>query len=302
MRRPAVVAALLLAVVGVDASVLLLHDRATPYAADQAVLDFRRETAASGVPSPSPGSARSAPATPAGARAVRSTLSAHPTATARSAVRVAPSTAAPAGRAPSGHVAEGVYRYATSGHEQVDALGGARHDYPAESAVTYRHGGCGDEDRWQPLKERYSANTVCRGAHGLEARVSVQRRQFFGQSEEQDLVCAPGLLLVPDQPRPGQASSGSCRSSDTVVQLSVTVRDVGPMTVGSRQVVAVHVTVDAQLTGSTRGTTHREEWFTRDGLLVRGTSTTETDRDTSAGVVHYSEVYDLRLESLDPER
>ena len=297
-------AALLAAVLAADAAALLLQDRATPYGADQAVAEFRRQAAASTAPSTSPSPRLSAQPTPVGSASV-GPGSPSPTATGAAPVAAAhpaSTAAASPGSSTPGHVTEGVYRYATSGHEQVDALGGARHDYPAESAVTYQRGGCGDEDRWQPLKERYSSNTVCRGPHGLEARVSVQRRQFFGQSEEQDLVCAPGLLLVPDQPRPGQVSSGSCRSDDTVVRLSITVRDVSPTTVGGRRVQAVHVTVDARLTGSTRGTTHREEWFTPEGLLVRGTSTTETDRDTSAGVVHYSEVYDLRLDSLDPER
>lgn len=294
---------LLAAVLAVDAATLLLHDRATPYGADQAVADFRRQTA-SVAPSTSPSPQLSAQPTPVDSPSV-APGSPSPTATIAGPVAAAHPATTPAaspGSSTPAHVTEGVYRYATSGHEQVDALGGARHDYPAESAVTYRRGGCGDEDRWQPLKERYSSNTVCRGTHGLEARVSVQRRQFFGQSEEQDLVCAPGLLLVPDQPRPGHVSSGSCQSDDTVIRLSITLRDVSPMTVGGRRVEVVHVTVDASLTGSTRGTTHREEWFTRQGLLVRGTSTTETDRDTSAGVVHYSEVYDLRLDSLDPER
>lgn len=196
----------------------------------------------------------------------------------------------------------GVYSYATVGHEQVDALGGARHDYPAESAMSYTRSGCGSEDKWQPLKERYSLNLLCRGAGGLEARRSVQRREFFGQSEEQVLVCSAGLVLVPDRPRPGQTSSGQCRSDDTAVALTVRVVDTVPMTVGGRRTEAVHIRVDGTLSGSTRGSTRREEWFTPAGLLLRGTATTDTDRDTSPGTVHYYETFDMRLTSLDPQR
>jgi hypothetical protein len=195
-----------------------------------------------------------------------------------------------------------VYTYDTAGHEEVDVLGGSRHDYPAESTVTYRRTGCGSEDRWQPLKERFSTDEVCATARGHELRRSVQRRSFFNQSEEQVLVCDPGLVLVPAEPRAGQVSRGTCRSDDTVATLTFRVVEVARQLVGGRAVDCVHVSAEAQLTGATRGSTLRDIWFTRAGQLVRSHATTETDRDTSAGTVHYSETYDLRLRSLDPQR
>jgi hypothetical protein len=293
------VAVLLLGVVAVDTGAVLLHDDATPYGAGQAVADFRRQHAASGVSVPS-AAAATATSTPSAAPSTPVPSStAHPTGAPTTAAAAPRATPAPPSAAT---LQEGVYSYATSGHEEVDILGGARHDYPDQTTVTYQRGGCGDEDRWQPLKERYSANTVCRGAHGLEARSSVQRHQFFGQSDEQVLTCAPGLVLVPDDPRAGQVFTGECRSADTDVRLTIRVRELVTLQVGGRSVPTVHISVDGQLSGSSRGTNHREEWFTRAGMLVRGTASTESDRDTSAGVVHYSEVYELRLGSLDPQR
>jgi hypothetical protein len=295
--REVAVAAALVGIVGVDTGLVVFHDRATPYDAEQALTDFRAQAGADGsVPASTAPGSPSPTASPAerAARAAASTVAAPPT----PGASLPPSAVA----APVSEVTPGVYRYATSGHEQVDVLGGARHDYPAETAMTYRRSGCGSEDRWQPLKERYSLNTLCRSKHGLEAGESIQRREFFGQSEEQVLVCAPGLVIVPTRPRPGDTSAGSCKSDDTVVRLTVKVVDLAEVTVGGRRVASVHVHVDGRLTGSTRGSTSREEWFTSSGLLLRGTASTETDRDTSAGVVHYSETYDIRLESLDPQR
>jgi len=52
-------------------------------------------------------------------------------------------------------IEDGVYVYDTKGFEQTNALGGARHDYPAESTITVQHGGCGWTTRWQPLQERW---------------------------------------------------------------------------------------------------------------------------------------------------
>lgn len=302
-RKIALIAASLVVVLAVDVSLILLHDEATPYDAQQALTDFRRQPA---VP-PGPQATSSVRATAVPTAAVRPRRTG-PAPSANAGVP-APSRSTGAGPQPApttgaagGEVRPGVYRYATSGYEEVDALGGARHDYPAQTAVSYRPGGCGSEDRWQPLRERYSLNTLCRGPQGLEARRSVQRREFFGQSEEQVLVCAPGLVLVPDDPRPGRTFSGTCRSDDTVVTLTVRVVGESTVAIGSRSVQAIHVRVDGTLTGSTRGTTQREEWFTKEGLLLRGTGTTETDRDTSPGTVHYSETFDIRLESLEPQR
>lgn len=294
--REVAVAAALVGIVGLDTGLVVFHDRATPYDAEQALSDFRAQAGAEGVPAATAPGAPSPTASPAerAARAAASAVAAPLTPSARP--RPSQATAAVP------EVTAGVYRYATSGHEEVNVLGGARHDYPAETAMSYRHSGCGSEDRWQPLKERYSLNTLCRGNHGLEAGESIQRREFFGQSEEQVLVCGPGLVIVPTRPRPGAATAGSCKSDDTVVRLTVRVVDVADVTVGGRRTASVHVHVDGRLTGSTRGSTSREEWFTSSGLLLRGTATTETDRDTSAGVVHYSETYDIRLESLEPQR
>jgi hypothetical protein len=180
-------------------------------------------------------------------------------------------------------------------------LGGSGHDYPTETVVTYRRSGCGTENRWQPLQERYSANLTCRGADGIELRSSTHLSTFYGQSEEQVLDCAPGLVLVPDDPRPGRTSSGSCRSDDTVLALTIRVEQVATLRVAGKKVEAVHLLIDGRLTGSTRGTIRNDEWVTRAGLLVRAVAATATDRDTSTGTVHYTENYELSLESLQPE-
>lgn len=305
MRLPAaLVASLLAAVVVVDVAVLVRHDEPTPYSAGQALEDFREQERAA--PTPAPGSPvapslSSAPPRP-GSRATAPAAAGTP-APARSALTPGTtSTSTPAATQERPTVPPGVYRYATAGHEEVDALGGSRHDYPAETSISYRRSGCGGESRWQPLRERLGTSETCRGPAGVELRRSVQRREFFGQSEEQVLTCEPGLVVLPDDPRPGRTFSGRCSSDDTVTVLTVRVQGVTSMVVGGRRVEVVHLRIDGRLTGSSRGTTQREDWVTRAGLLVRSRVSTETDRDTSAGTVHYSEAYELRLESLEPQR
>jgi hypothetical protein len=296
--RPALVLVAVVAVLLADVAAVLLHDAATPYDPADALEAYRAASAAPSAPPTAPSARRSAP--------VASSAGGRPSAAAAAPAPMASGTAARATPSPQPtaptEVVPGVYRYATSGHEEVDALGGSRHDYPDTSAITYRRSGCGTEVRWQPLQERFSSDDLCRAAPGIELRRSVQRRAFFGQSEEQQLVCEPGVLLLPDRARAGQQSSGRCRSDDTEVALTIRVLDVSDVLVDGKAVEVVHLSSAGRLTGSTRGTTQREQWLTHSGLLVRVEATTDTDRDTAGGTVHYTETYALRLLSLTPAR
>lgn len=298
MRVPVRLVAPALALVliaGVGA--VLLHDDATPYDAEQALEEFRAAPSASAVASARP----SVEATNAAAAVASITARPVPRRSGSAGVAAAPSRR-PSAAASAQEPQPGVYTYATSGHEEVDALGGSRHDYPAETTVTYVRTGCGRTNKWQPLKERVSSDDICRAAGGAELRRSVQRRSFFGQTEEQVLVCEPGFVLIPTGARPGSTSRGTCRSDDTVVALTSRFVGIERMQVGGRGVEVFHLRTTVRLTGSTRGSSEREGWFTPSGLLVQVRATTDSVRDTSAGAVRYTETYELRLQSLDPKR
>ena len=287
----------------VESAAIAFHDEARPYAPEQALEQYRAQSQSAAPSAAATASARSGAPTPTAAPGQQAPVRGAAPGRSSASTTAAPGAPSPRPSAsPLAEVEPGVYSYATQGHEEVDALGGARHEYPARSAITYRRGGCGTVDEWQPLQGRISTNTVCRGSAGLEPRRTVQRREFFGQSETQDLVCRPGFVLIPDDPRPGATSSGECRSSDSVARLTARVVDAPTVVVGGERVRVVHLKVTGTLTGSTRGTTSREEWFTPSGLLVRAIATSDTDADTAGGVVHYTESFTLRLESLRPQR
>lgn len=292
---------MLLAGLGVVA--LRSADREQPYDRQAAVDAFR--AAASAAPGATPSSLASAralvvtPSSPASASApVRPTSPSAPVAAAVPAPRPAAS-AAPGRR----QVPSGVYDYATSGYESVDALGGARHDYPASSAVTYSRSGCGTEERWQPLEGRVGVTRTCPGPRGGEVRGTFQQREFFGRSQSETYVCDPGVLVLPREPRAGQRWTASCTSGDSTATFDVRVVALESLDVEGRPVPVVRVRLDGTLTGTTRGTSDREVWLTRDtGLLVQAVGETDTDADTPAGVVRYRESYRLRLQSLTPSR
>jgi hypothetical protein len=293
-------------------------DTASEYDEDAAVSAFRSTGPATGAtPSPEP-TVRSGPqpnsagalspaAAPAGSAPAGPTPTPGDAGTAAprrertaAAAQAPPASGAAGGR---GEVPVGVYRYATEGFEEVDALGGARHDYPATTTVTYARAGCGTEERWQPLEERVGAATSCPGSEGDELRATYQRREFFGQSQEKSYRCDPGLLLRPAEPRPGRTWRGTCRSADSTAAFAGRVVALEELVVDGTRVPVVRVRLDGTLTGSTRGRSDREVWLRRaDGLLVQAVGRTDTDADTPGGTVRYRESYRLRLLSLQPRR
>jgi hypothetical protein len=294
------------AVVGLDRA-----DRTTALSESDAVERFR---AASPGPSPSPSSAVAPSAAvprPGGPTAA----AAAPVAPAVAAPDApmtpgpppvpgaAPRAVAPAPAAGRPEPPTGVYRYATEGFEEVDALGGARHDYPATTTITISRAGCGSEERWQPLQERVGSTFTCAGPEGGELRATRQRREFFGQSQEKAYTCEPGVLVRPMAPRPGATWTGECRSEDSRIALSGRVIGFEDLVVEGRRVPVVHIRLAGALTGSTRGRSDREVWLARsDGLLVQAVGSTDTDADTPGGEVRYRETYRLRLLSLTPRR
>lgn len=296
-------------------------DSATTFAEDAAVESFRDRSLAT-TPAPSAAVASSAP-TPA-ARPAGSAKTAAPTRAparkqeaAQAKVRPSPSSAgAPVGpvaapdarpsagsaaATPSTSVEPGVYRYATEGFEAVDALGGARHDYPATTTVTYTRRDCGTEERWQPLRERVGVAVTCPGAVASEVRSTFQQREFFGRQESKRYRCEPGLMLLPRSPQPGQDWRGTCTSGDSTATFAGKVVTLEDLDVEGRRVPVVRIQLVAKLTGSTRGRSSREVWLRRtDGLLVQAVGETDTTADTEVGPVQYRESYQLRLRSLTP--
>lgn len=249
---------------------------------------------ASAGPAAGPGAAPSArPSAPAGA-----------VASAPAAPGAAPGPSPPpAAAAGEPEVPPGVYRYTTSGYEEVDVLGGARHDYPQTTTVTYSRSGCGVQERWQPLEGRVGSAVQCAGDAGSVLRSTYQEREFFGQSQTKTYTCDPGVLLRPRDPQPGQGWTGRCTSGDSTASFAGRVVALEELDVGGTRVPVVRVLLRGTLTGSTRGRSDREVWLARsDGLLVQATGDTDTEADTSGGTVRYRETYRLRLQSLTPRR
>lgn len=251
------------------AGFLWRRDTATPVPVSDVVDRFRAEEAADGgaAPDSSPDQEQSAPAT------------------------------SPSGPASTALPVAGVYLYRTIGHEEVDALGGARHDYPAETTITVRRGDCGAVHRWDALEERFEEWAVCRRDGALVMPWFTAFHQFFGTDDRQDFTCDPPVVLVPS-PSAGAPEPGFCRSVDLTEEMTVSIVGSESVAIEGEQVAAVHVRIDVELSGSAEGSSVIDLWFDEvDGTLLRWTETGTSTSGSLIGDVHYDETFDIMLTS-----
>lgn len=171
------------------------------------------------------------------------------------------------------------YTYATAGFEEIDALGGARHVYPAATTVTFRRSGCGRAFVWRPLRDRSLAYELCDGR--LRAIRDVHR--FFGRTERRTYRCAPESSL---------RDGWRCVFDGTTEVARGRV--VGVESVGGAE--AVHVRLTTRLTGGVDGAGSRDFWLRgSDGFPVRFAATNESSTASVLGRVHFRERYGLTL-------
>jgi hypothetical protein len=185
-------------------------------------------------------------------------------------------TATPAGL-PSGPDA---YEYRTIGFEEVDALGGARHDYPDTTAVTVATTACGVKLTWRPLEERSTTWELCRSGDGWELRGFTELHRFFGRTDRRPYRCRPGSLLV----------RATCIAGD--------VTETATGSVVGREGDVEHLSIRTRLAGSTTGTGRRELWLRADGVPVRWIMENDSVTGSVLGDVHYRERVELVLASL----
>ncbi len=194
----------------------------------------------------------------------------------------------------------GVYVYTTTGHEEIDALGGARHDYPAETVIQIGAEGCGLALTWQPLEERFDRYELCNEAGELvQAQVSSFHR-WFGRDDLQEYACAGEAWLVP--PDPGITRwSYECATDDRTEAFESEVVGSETLTVAGTALETLHVRTVSTLTGATEGESLVETWWSTEGAIpVRVVAERSSRTGSLIGDVSYTESYELDLTSVDP--
>jgi hypothetical protein len=200
---------------------------------------------------------------------------------------------------PSGGL-NGVYVYATKGSESIDALGGAKHEYPTRTSITATQVPCGMQYRWVALEGRSTSWTFCSTAAGIDFRVAEERHTFFGQGDRAVYRCS-GRLLIPKKPVVGSTKSFSCRS-DRNLELGTThVLGRATIQVGLQRVHAIHVHNEETIRTRDSGSEWIDWWLdSSTGLPLRITLRSRSGRKLWIGRVQYHEDFSLRLLSTTP--
>ena len=194
--------------------------------------------------------------------------------------------------------APGVYRYTTTGGDAVDALGGASHQYPATSTITVTVDGCTTSQRWTAAAERWDDLTTCAGDGGVQLQRFVSLHHFFGTDDTETSTCD-------GQPRPLGAAAGTtwttrCMDGDETATWTGTVVGAETATVRDEQVDVEHVVVTID-DGDARDSQRIETWYQAGtDLVVRRISDIATTEGSPVGDVHYTEHYEIALDSLSP--
>jgi hypothetical protein len=215
------------------------------------------------------------------------------------ATATAPSTSGPE---PTGEVKDGgatIYVYDTVGYEEVDALAGARHDYPSETYLTVQPGGCGQIIRWQVIEERWTSWEVCDPEHLTVAGVDSFHR-WFGVDDLQQYRCAePAPYLPPSADV--EEWTFTCSTGERSEESTATVVGVETLEIGGQEVDTLHLHLASSLAGESSGGSVIDRWIsTAERLPVKEVSYTESSSPSLIGTVTYTEQYEITLQSLHP--
>ncbi len=191
----------------------------------------------------------------------------------------------------------GVYRYRTTGFEQIDALSGARHEYPSETFMTITAGDCGPVVRWDALSERWIDWEHC--GPDLAVTRSATYHEWFGIPDLENEVCV--------EPRPiggvtGEVTTTVCDADGLLETYEVTIVGSEVRDVAGVPTETIHIRRISSLSGASTGTAEIDVWRASGTVLVVRMQVTRRSVTPSAvGDVTYSEEFVLDLVGLTPE-
>lgn len=199
--------------------------------------------------------------------------------------------------------ATGVYRYATNGREEVDALNGASHEYPAETTLTVIDDGCGVRLRWRALRERRDEWRLCSTDLGIELQPdAIQYHEFFQQPELEHLDCDRSVVVVPAGEPSVEPVVQSCHLEDDPWVATWSVIGRSNRSVAGADVAVWHVRMAVEDDDEHWEHTTIDWFFDDRGLPIAISSTKESNSPSPIGDVLYRERYELSAVSLTPLR
>jgi hypothetical protein len=197
----------------------------------------------------------------------------------------------------------GVYRYRTSGGEQLSIAGISR-TFPPATDMIVTDGRCATM-KWEPLEQHIEGLVECPTGDGAISITSAPSyEQIAGTQTTSDIRCPAGTYLVPPDPVAGDRWRTTCHSPGQNVVFSGAVIGRSSVTVGGRSVPALHTRLTLTFSGSQTGTNPNDYWVSLpDGLILKQSETVRvSDPAGPLGSVRYAEQMAITLTSLSPAR
>ena len=191
----------------------------------------------------------------------------------------------------------GVYRYLTTGFEEVDALSGGRHEYPAETFMTITLSDCGPVVRWDALAERWIDWEHC--GSNLAVTASATYHEWFGIPDLEEEVCAEPRRVAGAA---GDLTTTVCDTQGTLEAYETLIVGQQVLEVGGLPVETTHLRRTSSLSRGSTGTAVVDVWrVSGTALIVRMEVSRSSVTSSAIGDVTYIEEFTLNLVGLTPE-
>jgi hypothetical protein len=203
----------------------------------------------------------------------------------------------------AGFPSPGVYRYRTSGGEQL-SFGRIARTFPTSSNMIVTVSRCATE-QWEPIEQHMEGIEECRlkdGAYTLSS--SLTNEQIAGTDTTQTINCSATAYLLPPDPRSGERWHATCSAAGLHVDFSGAVVGRSSVEVGDVRVSAVHTRLLLTFAGSETGTNPSDYWVSpTDGLILSEREGVDLHQPAGPlGSVRYTEQMGITLDSLTPAR
>jgi hypothetical protein len=159
-------------------------------------------------------------------------------------------------------------------------------------------GSCGDIERWEVLRERWTETEWCGAPGGTEAWKVTEFHEFFGTEKKDTFKCQGESIRQPPFENGSTRSRNRCESSGSSALGTARFQGFVPVEVNGEEYEAAHIFSQSVVEGDTSGTTETEDWRRRsDGLLLRRQVSSDALTNAGGGA-RYIESY--RIELIDP--
>ncbi|MHB1518685.1 MAG: hypothetical protein ACYCVN_04745 [Acidimicrobiales bacterium] len=204
-------------------------------------------------------------------------------------------------RSGTGLPVAGVYRYRTTGGEQL-SVGAINRAFPPTTEMIVTDATCSTM-KWEPLVQHMEGVVVCPAVGGgTTLSAALSQETIAGTQTTESILCPRGTFFLPPHPAVGERWTDVCQSAHQRVDLVGQVLGSSSVAVGKRLLPALHTRIALTFSGSETGTNPTDYWLSPgSGLVLRQRESVDLSQQAGPlGEVRYTESMAISLDSTTP--